>query len=295
MQAGCNRSLSAVFLGTVVIACACLIILFSVLSARADADADDHLRLLYIPYVSRTARLASNPVLWLGFLTLLAGLQGVCILIFLFGDVRQLHAYELAKPKISPPMNPRLQPPPARLGGRRASRGRGDLGEDKLSRARGSLLVLSKAGEIEIDDDGHSLVLKSGALAGTESGTSLDKPQDGHGLNPAPPHANANAPARPRISVDITQRSREGSVDVVDITLARTVEEDVYGVYGSPQSDTIRRLSRASTTPPMPVSPLLPPPPRLASGVSSNQPIPVPMPMSSRTASTLTRCPCRRE
>ena len=177
-------------------------------------------------------------MLWFGFLTLLAGLQGVCILIFLFGDVRQLHSYELAKPKISPPINPRphSHPPAVRLGGGRVS---SDFGEEKLSNQRSPSLVLGKRGEIDMgyDDDRNSVIFKSGVFAATESGTSLDQPhqpQDGH--RPTP-NENANSHARPRISVDITQHKREGSGDMLEITFARTLEEDMYRIDDAPLSD----------------------------------------------------------
>src|SRR5258708_40323095 len=94
-----------------------------------------------------------------------------------------------------------------------------------------------------MDDDGTSIMLKltSCTLAGTasESRISLDNLQDSQAGTPAPLHANANPRpndyTRARISVDITQRPREGSVE---ITLARTVEEDAYGIDAAPRSDT---------------------------------------------------------
>ena len=119
------------------------------------------------------------------------------------------------------------------------------FGEDK---ERGGSLVLDTRGEVDMDDDGNSVMFKSGVFAGTESGTSIDQLQlqvgYGHGHEPTPPNANANANvnvnlhARPRISVDITQHRREGSVDMLEINLARTLEEDMYGVDAVPLSDT---------------------------------------------------------
>ena len=123
---------------------------------------------------------------------------------------------------------------------------------DKFSRERSATLVLSKEGKIDMDDDGNSIVLKTGVLAGTDSGTSLDQLQVGHGPAPPPPppHAiantntntntNTNGHARSRISVDITQCRCEGSGsgDMVEIMLARTVEEDMYAIDVVPLSDT---------------------------------------------------------
>ncbi|KAG9040424.1 hypothetical protein FS842_003032, partial [Serendipita sp. 407] len=68
------------------------------------------------PWSTRLERLSSIPPLWLGFATLIAGLHGVCVVIFLFGDARQLYPYELKRPRISSPiacaptlaMNPNL-------------------------------------------------------------------------------------------------------------------------------------------------------------------------------------------
>ena len=251
-NAGRNRGIFAMLLGTLVLACGCLPIVFSVLSARADAA------LPHVPHLSRWARLVCIPVLWLGFFALLAGLQGVCVLIFLFGDVRQLHAYELTKPRISSPLN--LRPDAVRLGMRRGVSVSAGLEEGTLGRGRerSASLIYGKGGEIgmdmdmDMDDDGHSIMLKLnlGALEGTasESGISLDKIPRG---TPAPLHAspNPNASANPnghphaRISVDITQRPREGSVE---ITLAQTVEEDVYGIGAAPMSDTTIAVARTS-------------------------------------------------
>ena len=127
---------------------------------------------------------------------------------------------------------------------------------DKFSRERSATLVLSKEdkidmheGKIDIDDDGNSIVLKTGVFAVTDSGTSLDKLQVGHEpAPPPPPHAiaiantntNTNGHARSRVSVDITQHRREGSGDMGmgEIVLARTVEEDMYAIDVVPLSDT---------------------------------------------------------
>ena len=53
----------------------------------------------------RLTRLASLPALWFGFATLIMGFHGVCVLIFLFGDARQLYPYELRRPAISSPIS----------------------------------------------------------------------------------------------------------------------------------------------------------------------------------------------
>jgi hypothetical protein len=247
-NAGRNRGILAVLLGTIIIACGCLPIVFSVLSARADADAnadaDADARdrrcpplLPCVPYMSRLARLASIPVLWFGFFTLCAGLQGVCIIIFLFGDLRQLHPYELAKPKISRPIGSRPRPSSQSV----YLRGLRGLGEDKFTRGRSESLVSGKGGEIDTDD-GNSFVLKPSALittttTGTESRMSLDElhvqvqvQQDGRTRTPV-------AHARPRISVDITQR--RSASEVVEISLKRTVDEDIYGIDAAPLSVSV--------------------------------------------------------
>ena len=117
--------------------------------------------------------------------------------------------------------------------------------EDK---ERGASLVLDKRGEIDMDDDGNSIMFKSGVFAGTESGTSIDQLQlqDGHGPTPNPnpnPNANMNVNvnvnlhARPKNSLDITQHRRESSGDMLEINLARTLEEDMYGIDAAPLSD----------------------------------------------------------
>ncbi|KAJ7069847.1 hypothetical protein C8F01DRAFT_1207376 [Mycena amicta] len=52
---------------------------------------------------SRWLRLTSLPGMWLGLTTLLASLNGVCIGVYIFGDLRQLRKFELSRPAISKP------------------------------------------------------------------------------------------------------------------------------------------------------------------------------------------------
>lgn len=57
---------------------------------------------------SRWSRLATLPGLWLGLTILIASLNGICLGVYLFGDLRQLRTFELSRPPISKP-----QPLPA--------------------------------------------------------------------------------------------------------------------------------------------------------------------------------------
>ncbi|KAF7365281.1 hypothetical protein MVEN_00399900 [Mycena venus] len=52
---------------------------------------------------SRWLRLVAWPGLWLGLTVLLASLNGVCIGVYVFGDLRQLRKFELSRPAISKP------------------------------------------------------------------------------------------------------------------------------------------------------------------------------------------------
>ncbi|TFY66903.1 hypothetical protein EVG20_g4181, partial [Dentipellis fragilis] len=52
---------------------------------------------------SRWLRLTALPGLWLGLTILLASLHGVCMMVYIFGDLRQLRKFELARPRISAP------------------------------------------------------------------------------------------------------------------------------------------------------------------------------------------------
>ncbi len=75
---------------------------------------------------TRWIRLASLPGLWLGFTLLLTSLNGICLAVYVFGDLRQLRKFELSRPPISKPQplyssrrhpigpSP-VSPPPARL------------------------------------------------------------------------------------------------------------------------------------------------------------------------------------
>ncbi|KAJ6508884.1 hypothetical protein C8R45DRAFT_969165 [Mycena sanguinolenta] len=52
---------------------------------------------------SRWLRLAAFPGLWIGLIVLLASLNGVCVGVYIFGDLRQLRKFELSRPAISKP------------------------------------------------------------------------------------------------------------------------------------------------------------------------------------------------
>ncbi|KAI0044406.1 hypothetical protein FA95DRAFT_1522872 [Auriscalpium vulgare] len=52
---------------------------------------------------SRWLRFLALPGLWLGLTILIASLHGVCMMVYVFGDLRQLRKFELARPSISAP------------------------------------------------------------------------------------------------------------------------------------------------------------------------------------------------
>ncbi|KII90740.1 hypothetical protein PLICRDRAFT_39316, partial [Plicaturopsis crispa FD-325 SS-3] len=52
---------------------------------------------------SRWLRLTALPGLWLGLMIILAAYHGVCMMIYVFGDLRQLRKFELSRPVISRP------------------------------------------------------------------------------------------------------------------------------------------------------------------------------------------------
>jgi hypothetical protein len=90
-NAGRHRGLFAVSLGIIVIGIGLIPIILNSLNQNHT-------------WHQRLTRLSSIPALWLGFATVIAGLHGVCVLIFLFGDARQLYPYELRRPNISSPI-----------------------------------------------------------------------------------------------------------------------------------------------------------------------------------------------
>ncbi|OAX35911.1 hypothetical protein K503DRAFT_858330 [Rhizopogon vinicolor AM-OR11-026] len=53
---------------------------------------------------ARWWRLTAFPGIWLGLLVLIASLNGVCMMVYVFGDLRQLRKFELARPAISRPL-----------------------------------------------------------------------------------------------------------------------------------------------------------------------------------------------
>ncbi|KAI0029166.1 hypothetical protein K488DRAFT_89004 [Vararia minispora EC-137] len=52
---------------------------------------------------SRWLRLLALPGLWLGLTVIICSLYGVCMMVYVFGDLRQLHKFELSRPQISSP------------------------------------------------------------------------------------------------------------------------------------------------------------------------------------------------
>ncbi|KDN45506.1 hypothetical protein RSAG8_04830, partial [Rhizoctonia solani AG-8 WAC10335] len=53
----------------------------------------------------RVLRLAALPILWLGATIFLSSIHGICFIIYLLGDARQLYPFELARPPISSPLH----------------------------------------------------------------------------------------------------------------------------------------------------------------------------------------------
>ncbi|CAE6415018.1 unnamed protein product [Rhizoctonia solani] len=87
-NSGRARGLFGIALGVITLAIGLAPVLVSVLQGRG----------------GRALRVAAIPVFWLGAWITIMSLHGVCILIFLFGDARQLYPYELARPKITSPI-----------------------------------------------------------------------------------------------------------------------------------------------------------------------------------------------
>ncbi|KAH0832357.1 hypothetical protein J3R83DRAFT_13381 [Lanmaoa asiatica] len=52
----------------------------------------------------RLIRLVALPGLWFGLTILIASLQGICLMVYIFGDLRQLRKFELTRPTISRPI-----------------------------------------------------------------------------------------------------------------------------------------------------------------------------------------------
>ncbi|KAH8104586.1 hypothetical protein BXZ70DRAFT_596887 [Cristinia sonorae] len=52
---------------------------------------------------ARWWRLLALPGMWLGLTVFISAMYGVCMMIYIFGDLRQLRSFELVRPQISPP------------------------------------------------------------------------------------------------------------------------------------------------------------------------------------------------
>ncbi|KAH7339935.1 hypothetical protein B0J17DRAFT_767603 [Rhizoctonia solani] len=59
----------------------------------------------------RAMRLAALPILWLGATIFLSSIHGICFVLYLLGDARQLYPFELARPPISSPRPINDHPP----------------------------------------------------------------------------------------------------------------------------------------------------------------------------------------
>ncbi|KIP08082.1 hypothetical protein PHLGIDRAFT_127225 [Phlebiopsis gigantea 11061_1 CR5-6] len=60
---------------------------------------------------SRWYRLLALPGMWLGMTIFISACYGVCMMIYIFGDLRQLRSFELVRPTISQPKLPKDDPP----------------------------------------------------------------------------------------------------------------------------------------------------------------------------------------
>ncbi|KAI9443198.1 hypothetical protein H4582DRAFT_1808584 [Lactarius indigo] len=67
---------------------------------------------------ARWLRLLALPGLWLGLTVIVASVHGVCMMVYIFGDLRQLRKFELSRPRISAPkpldsssVRPLISPP----------------------------------------------------------------------------------------------------------------------------------------------------------------------------------------
>ncbi|PVF92124.1 hypothetical protein CPB86DRAFT_238802 [Serendipita vermifera] len=107
-NAGRNRAICAILIGlSIIVAGLSPIILTSLRSTATLPHYHPHSAVpAYYTHTwnQRLTRLAAIPGLWFGFMTMICGLHGVCIVIFLFGDARQLYPYELRRPDISSPI-----------------------------------------------------------------------------------------------------------------------------------------------------------------------------------------------
>ncbi|KAF9478195.1 hypothetical protein BDN70DRAFT_880247 [Pholiota conissans] len=61
------------------------------------------LAVLFAIHAPRWTRLAALPGLWIGMSVLCASVNGICLGVYIFGDLRQLRKFELARPPISKP------------------------------------------------------------------------------------------------------------------------------------------------------------------------------------------------
>ncbi|QRV75266.1 transmembrane protein [Ceratobasidium sp. AG-Ba] len=88
-NSGRARGLFGIALGVITLVVGLAPVLMSILAGRG----------------GRALRVAAIPIFWLGAWITIMSLHGVCIVIFLFGDARQLYPYELARPKITAPIS----------------------------------------------------------------------------------------------------------------------------------------------------------------------------------------------
>ncbi len=191
---------------------------------------------------SRWARLAALPGLWLGLTVIVASLRGVCMMVYVFGDFRQLRRFELERPPAPVPTQQQLD---EKAEGHSRSRS-ASRGADVDERRKSSVSVVSTVSSMS-------------SVYSTSSNPT--NPMAAHTYPKKPPAIHLHTPVRaltapPRIAVRIPE-GRSFSVvsgtnprssfsvresehdeedgDGVSVLSDDASEESDHGIYVSPQ------------------------------------------------------------
>ncbi|KAG8983507.1 hypothetical protein FRB90_005940 [Tulasnella sp. 427] len=123
---------------------------------------------------SRWVRLAALFPFWFGATTAIAGFHGVCVVIFLFGDARQLYPYELCRPTLPAiqPLAPLTLPLPATA--------KSDAASTAGSRSSFDATNIAKAGSISPWSDDKSIPMSP--IHGQSESTAVQSSMGAHSL-----------------------------------------------------------------------------------------------------------------
>ncbi|KAG8910457.1 hypothetical protein FRC00_008138 [Tulasnella sp. 408] len=115
----------------------------------------------------RSVRLASIAPFWIGMVAFLGALHGVCPIVWMFGEGRQLRGYELSRPQISGPVSHTTMMP-------KQLSAAGPTSNTRAREPTGDTVVGSAGAEDEVDLKDHLSKMELGFPTPTSAASELD-------------------------------------------------------------------------------------------------------------------------